>query len=48
MPGEANVIQNKINKLVEQLKTEKDPAEIARLEAAIKSLKDDLKELVGR
>ncbi len=42
MPGAANAIQYEINKLVEQLKTEKNPVEIARIEEAIKELKERL------
>lgn len=42
MPGAANAIQNQINKLVEQLKTEKNPDEIARIQEAIKELKEML------
>ena len=39
MPGQGNAIQAEINKLVERLKTEKDPVEIARIQESIKELK---------
>ena len=48
MPGEANAFQYKINQLIEKLKTEKDPVEIARLQDAIKELKEELQKNNGR
>lgn len=40
MPGSANALQFQINNLTEQLKKEKNPVEIARLQAAIKELQE--------
>lgn len=42
MPGAANAIIHQINELTEKLKTEKDPAEIARIQEVIKNLKESL------
>ena len=47
MPGQGNAFQYKINQLIEKLKTEKDPAEIARLEQTIKDLKEELQKMMG-
>lgn len=43
MPGEANVMQARINKLIESLKNEKDPVEIEKLKNTIKELQEELK-----
>ena len=40
MPGEGNAMQFEINKLTEKLKNEKDPVERAKLEDAIKELRE--------
>jgi len=40
MPGEGNALQFEINKLMEKLKTEKNPEEIAKIQASIKELKE--------
>jgi hypothetical protein len=48
MPGEGNAIQFQINKLIEKLKIEKDPVEIARLQDAIKELKEQQQRNGGR
>lgn len=40
MPGAANATQHQINVLMEKLKTEKDPVEIAKIKDAIKNLQD--------
>ncbi|MCX6313520.1 MAG: hypothetical protein NTX08_02150 [Sphingobacteriales bacterium] len=40
MPGSGNAFQFQINNLIEKLKTEKDPVEKAKIEAAIKDLKE--------
>jgi hypothetical protein len=40
MPGQANALQFQINNLSEKLKTEKNPVEIAKLQDAIKELRE--------
>ena len=48
MPGEGNALQFQINQLIEKLNTEKDPVEIARLQDAIKELKEQQRRNGGR
>ena len=45
MPGEGNALQFEINKLMEKLKTEKNPEEIAKIQASIKELRRCKKEI---
>jgi len=40
MPGEGNAMPFEINELTEKLKNEKDPVERAKLEEAIKELRE--------
>ncbi len=42
MPGAGNAVQYQINVLLEKLKTEKDPIEIAKIQERIKNLQDQL------
>lgn len=47
MPTPDRSLVMKINELKDKLAKEKDPIEIAKLQAAIKKVQDDLQELTG-